>query len=273
MPSAFGTDWKGTFRDACLVLLSGRSPYTIPTFFNPAWVLLPLLPVALLSPALGSAVMFVLNIFSYIFVMSKLRTNVALMFIFLVSSGMIVNSIFGNLDGLVALGFILPPQIGLFFVLAKPQIGIAAAIFWLIESWRNGGFRLVVKVFLPVTTAVLISVLIFGPWFMYSSHVIQAEWNVSAWPNGIPVGILFLVLAVWKREIKFAIAASPFFAPYLAIHSWAIVWLGLLSIIPNHFFKDLVMSFRSSSFIKDYITKNYSVIEENLFVSQIGHDL
>lgn len=261
-PSAYGTDWKGTFRDACLAILSGRSPYLITSFHNPAWVLLPLLPIALFSPALGSAVMFVLNIFSYLFVISKLKTNLLLMFLFLISSGMIVNSIYGNLDGLVALGFILPPQIGLFFVLAKPQVGLAAAVFWLFESWRKGGIKMVIKVFLPVTSAFILSIMIFGPWFIKSANVIQAGWNVSIWPNGIPFGLLFLGLAVWKRDIRFAIAASPFFAPYLAVHSWAIVWLGLTALIPNHPFKELLSNERIKIILKKYITLDHVVIKK-----------
>ena len=195
--------------------------------------------------------------------MSKLKTNILLIFAFLLSSGMIVNSIYGNLDGLVALGFVLPPQIGLFFVLAKPQIGLIAAIFWFIESWRNGGIKLVVKVFLPVTVAFLISMIIFGPWFQNSSNVIQAKWNVSIWPYGIPIGILLLAMAVWKREIRFAIAASPFFAPYLAIHSWAIVWLGLTALVPNNLLKEFVSAVRTNSFIRNYLSFYNSVFEKN----------
>jgi hypothetical protein len=233
-PPSMGVDWKGAFRKACLELLNGKSPYDVVDFFNPPWALLPLLPIALLSPALGSAVMFVLNFFIYLFVVLKLKTNVWLIIPFIVFSGMLINSSNGNIDGLVALGFVLPPPIGLFFISSKPQIGMAVAVFWLIEAWRDGGFKRVLKVFLPIGIAILISFLVFGFWIVNGMNgTSDNPWNTSIWPAGIPVGLILLSLAIWKREIKFAIAASPFLAPYLTIHSWAFVWLGMLALFPQ----------------------------------------
>jgi hypothetical protein len=234
-PPQVGVDWKGAFRKACLELLNGRSPYNNSAFFNPPWTLLPLLPIALLSPALGSAVMYVLNLFVYLFAAWKLKINVWLTIPFMVFSGMLINSNNGNIEGIIALGFILPPQIGLFFILAKPQIGVAVAIFWLIESWRAGGAQKVLIVFLPVVLAYIFSFLVFGFWILNSFNVVDKWWNTSIWPRGIPIGVILLGLAIWKREIKFAIAASPFFAPYLTIHSWAFTWLGLLLLFPQQF--------------------------------------
>ena len=232
-PPQLGVDWKGAFRRACLELLDGKSPYQITCFFNPPWILLPLLPIALLSPALGCAVMYVLNFFSYLFVTLKLRTNFWLIIPFIFLSGMIVNSSNGNIEGILALGFILPPQIGLFFVLAKPQMGVAVAIFWAVESWRMGGFQKTVRVFLPVGIAYIVSFLLFGFWIKGSLQTVEVWWNASIFPKGVPLGLFLLAMAIWKREIKFAIAASPFFAPYLTWHTWAIVWLGLLSLFPQ----------------------------------------
>lgn len=232
-PPQVGVDWKGAFRKASIELLKGNSPYHDTFFFNPPWTLLPLLPIALLSPALGSAVMYVLNFFCYLFVALKLRTNILLVIIFVLFSGMMLNSNNGNIEGILALGFILPPQIGLFFVLAKPQMGIAVAVFWAVESWRTGGIEKVIRVFLPVGLAYLISFLIFGIYIETSTELADVWWNASIFPKGIPIGLILLVIAIWKREIKFAIAASPFFAPYLTAHTWAIVWLGLLSLFPQ----------------------------------------
>jgi hypothetical protein len=234
-PPQVGVDWKGAFRRACLELLGGKSPYRVTSFINPPWTLLPLLPIALLSPALGSAVMYVLNLFAYIFVVFKLKTNFWLIILFIFFSGMIANSNNGNIEGILALGFVFPPQIGLFFVLAKPQMGVAVAIFWMIESWREGGFQKILNVFLPVFIAYILSFLIFGFWIGNSFRVVDTWWNASIWPKGIPIGLFFLVMAIWKREIKFAIAASPFLAPYLTGHTWAVVWLGLLSLFPHNF--------------------------------------
>lgn len=234
-PPQVGVDWKGAFQPAALKLLMGESPYQITSFFNPPWVLFPLLPIALLSPALGSAVMYVLNLFSYLFVTMKLKTNFWLIIIFLFFSKMLLNSINGNIEGLLAIGFVLPPQIGLFFILAKPQMGVAVAVFWAIESYRTGGLKETIRIFLPVGLAYIITFMIFGFYIGNSMQLADVWWNSSIFPRGIPIGVILLGIAVWKREIKFAIAASPFFVTYLTPHTWAVVWLGLLSIFPQKF--------------------------------------
>ena len=225
-----GVDWKGSFRPAAQLLLQGENPYKEQGFYNPPWVLLPLLPVALLPPAFGSAIMFVLNLFAYLFVIHKLKTNPILITFFVFYSGMFYVSQNGNIEGILALGFILPPQIGLFFLLAKPQFGIAVAAYWGIQALREGGIKQAVETFLPVTIAYLLSFSIFGLWITKSPYLTDVWWNASIFPYGIPVGFGLLGLSIWKKEIRFAIAASPFFAPYLTGHTWAVVWLGMLSL-------------------------------------------
>src|SRR3990170_4101928 len=70
--NALGIDWKNFFRGSVLALIHGESPYGN-GFFNPPWVLLPLIPVALLSPALGTAILYSLNYVAFIFATWKLK--------------------------------------------------------------------------------------------------------------------------------------------------------------------------------------------------------
>ncbi|MBP6471017.1 MAG: hypothetical protein KBE23_13195 [Chloroflexi bacterium] len=233
-PPQVGVDWKGVFRPASIELLRGRSPYTVENFYNPPWTLLPLIPIALVSPALGSAIMYVLNLFAFLLVMLRLKSNVWLTIPFVLLSGALVNSNNGNIDGIVAIGFILPPSIGLFFILAKPQVGFVVALLWAVDAWRKGKVRGVVRIFWPVAAAYVVSFFLFGFWILNATGIVAQWWNASIWPTGIPIGLILLIIAIWRREIRFAIAASPFFAPYLAYHSWAFVWLGLLSLFPHN---------------------------------------
>jgi flagellar biosynthesis protein FliQ len=225
-----GVDWRGVYQPASLALLDGKSPYGITAlpFVNPPWVLVPLLPVAIFPPAWGSAIMLVLNIGAYVFVAMRLGMKVWMVvpFIFMTMN----NNTNGNIDGLVALGFLLPAQVGLFFVLVKPQIGIAVAMFWAVEAWRVGGAREVARTFVPVILAYCLSFLLFGFWMADMGKMLHVGWNTSIFAYGVPVGAALMALALWKRDIRFAIAASPFFAPYLTGHSWAVVGLGLMSL-------------------------------------------
>lgn len=229
-----GVDWKYSFRPAALDLLAGRSPYADSGFFNPPWLLLPLLPIALLSAPLGTAVMFILNLYSYIFAAFKLRMNAIILTVFVLFSGILLNSWNGNVEGLVVLGFLLPPQAGLFFVLCKPQFGIGVAAFWVIDAWIEGGFRQVVRVVTPVSVALVLSFALFGFWPAKSPGLVDIWWSSSLFPYGVPVGCALLGVAIWKRDLRFAIASSPFFAPYVTLHTWAVVWLGMLLLFPEN---------------------------------------
>jgi hypothetical protein len=127
------------------------------------------------------------------------------------------------------LGYIMPPQIGLFFVLMKPQVGGAVALFWLIDAWRQGGLKQVIKTFLPVTIAFVISFLIYGFWFIGANDLISVGWNASLFPLSIAIGLVFVSLALRQREIRFAYMASPFMSPYVGIYGYGTVLLGLVT--------------------------------------------
>lgn len=224
-----GRDWLDYYRPASLALLSGISPYTIPGFLSPAWVLLPLIPLALLPANLGFAILFLVTLASFCYIGYRLSAGLFSLTLFLLSPPVIICASQGQIDGLASLGFILPPQIGLFFVLAKPQIGIAYACFLFICSWREGGLRHMLKVFTPLVLALSLTFLAYGFWPLEARNLLEpTSWNMSLWPYGIPVGLGLLTLAIRKNKKRYAIPASPFFAPYLTWHTWSVALLGVL---------------------------------------------
>jgi hypothetical protein len=117
----------------------------------------------------------------------------------------------------------------------KPQIGIAVAPFWLVEAWRVGGWKLVLKTFLPFTIVLLLSFVIFGIWPMYSfSYRVSEVWfNASLWPMSIPVGLALFVASIRKRKIEYAMAASPCLSPYALFYSWTGALLAIVSSTPE----------------------------------------
>jgi hypothetical protein len=140
------------------------------------------------------------------------------------------------IDVFTSIGFILPPQIGLFFVLAKPQAGFAVALFWLAEAWQNGKIKEVFKVFAPVTLAYALMLIMFSPnminTLLVAPKIIDAPWDANIWPYGMIIGIALLGVAIRKHNLGLAILASPCFFPYIGFYSWPIVLLGFL---PNNF--------------------------------------
>jgi hypothetical protein len=138
------------------------------------------------------------------------------------------NAVNANFDFLAVLGFVMPPKIGLFFVLFKPQIGIAIAVFWLVEAWRQGRGWGVIRVFAPVIAAYLVSFMIYGLWPLQVAGMVNDKYNSSLWPVGIIVGLILLFKAIKDREPLTAMGVSPFLAPYVNITSYAAMLLPFL---------------------------------------------
>ena len=228
-----GVDWAGAFRPATLEFMVGHSPYTVEGFFNPPWLLILFIPLALLPVKISSLILINIGLLSYLIILYKLKIRPIFGLIFLLFPTTLSVLYTGNLEWLVMLGFLLPPQIGLFFVLIKPQAGIAMAIYWLIVSPHK------IKTFLPVFLAFLISIILYRDWL--SLLVIRGNktgyygtYDISFFPYLVPLGLALLIVSIRKHKDGFAYMASPFLAPYLAAYSYTVVLLGLCKLWSQH---------------------------------------
>ena len=224
-----GIDWKETYYPAIQAALHGNSPYTVPTFRNPPWTLILLLPFGLFSETTGGILFFIATLGVYAWAAHRLKASRIVLIMFLLSPPVIYGMRMLNVDILILLGFSLPASVGLFFVLIKPQMGMAIAFFWLVEAWRVGGLKKTIQTFAPVTMAVIISFILFGNWQAGRQvDLLDSFWNASLWPWALPIGVVLVALSLRDRQAHPAMAASPFLSPYLAYHSWASVLAGLM---------------------------------------------
>lgn len=226
-------DWHISFRPAALTLLSGESPYDTVYIIHAPWALLMLAPFALFPENVGRVMLLFCGLASYTFIARRLGAK-PIAIVFLLLSPVVMHTLLnGNIDWLASFGFILPPQIGLFFIAIKPQIGIAVAPFWLIEAWRQGGWKQVLTTFAPFTIVLLLSFALFGLWPLGAVEVSGVSFNASLWPLSIPVGLALLVTAIRKRRIEYAMAASPCLSPYALFYSWTGVLLAIIASVPE----------------------------------------
>ena len=220
-------DWS-VFRAAALEMLSLRTPYAIEAgYYNPPWVLLPLMPLALLPERAGAAALLVVGMVSYAYTTYRMGGNKLAVIAVLLSPPIIADLLLSNINWLVVLGFFMPARIGLFFVLAKPQLGLAVAIYWLFDSFRSGGVKQVIRDFLPVSLAFALSFLLFGNWIGKATNLIDLTYNLSMWPASIPVGIALLVYAVREKSINASIIAAPLLSPYALLYAYAGAMIAL----------------------------------------------
>jgi hypothetical protein len=233
IPIINGGDWIYAFRPAALALLQGLTPYgdigTGFQFYNPPWALIPFIPLVLLPVKISSLLMFISGFVAYSVILYKMKARPLTSLFFMTSLPILADLQYGNITWMALLGYLMPPQIGLFFVLMKPQIGAAVALYWLIEAWHRGKIREVIRVFLPVTIAIALSIIIFGPWYQTTSTVIGVDANVSLFPASISIGLVLMTLAIQRRNIKLSYMVSPFLSPYICWNGYSTVLLGLVS--------------------------------------------
>lgn len=224
-----GNEWYQSYREAALQLISGQSPYQGKIFYPP-WFLCLFIPFALLPLKAGWGVFFATSLFAFAYLARRFGAKKWKLALYLLSYPVGFCLINGQIEWLAALGFLLPPQLGLFLVLSKPQIGIGVGLYWLAEAWKRGRWKEVLRVFSPVVAAFILSFIVFGPYFLQASVTFDSMDNASAWPVSIPLGLVMLAHAIRNRRIEPAIMASPFLAPYVGVHSWSIALLGLASL-------------------------------------------
>lgn len=233
-----GKDWERTFRPAAVELLAGRNPYDRTGLKNPVWLLLPILPLAVLPSNIGRSAFLLMSLAGFAYAAYRLKARPASMAAFLASPVVLHCLLNANVDWIPILGFVLPPQIGLFFVVTKPQVGLGVAVFWFVEAWRQGGWQQVLKIFWPVTLATGVMFLVFGFWPTRFADTADYWWNASLWPYTIPVGLGLLAGALRTRNMRYAMGAAPCLSPFLTFHSWS---AALIAIIANPFETILVV--------------------------------
>lgn len=225
-----GIDWKCCIRPATLYMLQGQSPYLQEGFFNPPWGLIPLIPLALLPLSVSGGLIAVANLVTYGLIAHKFGAKPLVIAAILLSPPVLTGAALQNVDWLASLGILMPPQIGLFFVSIKPQVGVGIAIYWLVIAWQKGGIREVLRVFAPFGIVFALSLLIFGLYPLRFSTVIDGHLDKSLFPYSLPVGLLLLVYAIRKQRKQLAAGAGVLFPPYL---SYATYTVSMFSFLPN----------------------------------------
>lgn len=229
-------DWLHTYAPAALAVWQGRSPYTVPIFFAAPWATLPLIPFALMPDELGRWCLLISAFGAFAFTAYRLGAKPLPFVFFLLSYPVLADIANGNIEWMAMLGFVLPPQVGLIFVMIKPQVGIGIAIYWLVEAWREGGVTQVAKTFAPVTVLFLLSFALYGFWPLHFQSTltlaeqIQAkdaiDYNASLWPFGLLLGLPLLIKSIRHRNDRLSMMSGPFLSPYALIATYAAALLG-----------------------------------------------
>jgi hypothetical protein len=225
-----GVDWETAFLPAIQEISAGRNPYDLPQapFLNTPWILIPLIPLAGLPLEWSWGVYLALSFAAFAVAAYRLGAS-PLGLGFFMASPMVLHSLLnGNIEWIILLGFGLPPQLGLFLVLAKPQMSFVVVLLWAWQAWQRGGWPELIRVFGPVTLALAISFLVYGLWITRWADQTEEWWNASLFPYSIPIGLVLTYWAFRRDDPRYAMPAGPCFSPYILLHSWVAALAAVL---------------------------------------------
>lgn len=222
-------DWTQVFYPAAQRPLSPYfpiSPDRALYYFNPPWLAWLLFPFTLLPPRIALALFLLLTILVTMWCVHRLGGGLLETLLVLCSPAFVRLFIHAQIDGLMLLGFTLlltavnvtTKGIGLVLMAIKPQVLSFGAILYWWQLERHDK----IKILLPLLGVTAVSLLIHGLWPLEVSQILQyvpQNANVSVWPYGVPVGVVLLIVAVWRRDVYLAGLATFFFTPYLSSHS------------------------------------------------------
>jgi hypothetical protein len=225
-----GLDWQNTYRPAALAVLAGESPYSVEIYYAAPWAAWILVPFAILPYALGRLLTFLLGMLAFAFVAWRAGATRITMILFLCSAGVVGCLNNGNIEWMPLLAVVSPPWLGLILATVKPQVGIGLGLYWLVSLVRGKGWKAALLGFVPVTSLLLISFLLYGLWpLRFNQTLAWSVDNTSLGLQSVFIGAVLLVRSIRIRDARMALASGPFLSPYVLQFTWSACLVGLLN--------------------------------------------
>lgn len=225
--SVYGVDYTHFFRPA----LQAQYPYDVAGFYNPFWIF-PILKIFELFGDHRLAVWVTLNLCSFTYVCVRMKMPLWSILPYLVFSGAMIGIYVGNVEGIVALGMILPAPIGIVVLMLKPQIGTALTVYYVLSAYVHHGWKRAALLLVPVLILFSVSFILYGNWFVKPLEVVDRTYNtIFFFPLGVPVGIALILAGVARKNIGYALMAIPFVSPYMIFHTWAFPYMGVMLVL------------------------------------------
>lgn len=221
-------DFESVFSPAARAMITGDDPYQVDGFYNPFWILIPILPFAFIPSPWGHGLFAAASIALYVFAAWKIGVRNRFALAILAALNLFA-ALAGNIESLSLMGMILPPQVGLFFLLAKPQNGLAVALVWMWSAYRERGLVGLSRLVLPVLGGFIFSIVFYGDWFARAAEAIGKNWNASLWPWSLLIGLPILGASILRKDIRLALIAGPFLSPYISIWAYEFALIGILA--------------------------------------------
>jgi hypothetical protein len=228
----YAVDFRDYFLPAARLAIRGEDPYSIEGFYNPPWMLLFVLPFSWLPDQTAQNAYIATALIVMAYALRKIGASTVDGILAMVSVPFVSIITFGNVEWLILFGAILPPWLGVFFVMMKPQIGLGVFIYWAIEAYTRDKERGLVRLLIPLMTVTIISFLLFGFWPIHmlgaTDRANDFGINTATFPWMVPIGFLLLDKAWRSKKAHNGLVVAPCWSPYLMGASWFGAFVALI---------------------------------------------
>lgn len=232
LQDVYGQDYRLYFDRA----LHFVNPYDAEGFYNPFWIL-PLVAVSEFFGPYKVAVWVTVNLCAFAWVCLRLKMPWWFVAPFMVFSGALIGAFVGNVEGLVALGMVLPSPFGIVLLMIKPQIGAAVTAYYVLSAFVYRGWKAAALMLAPVAVLSALSFILYGNWIAKMSQAVALSYNtIDFFPVGVPVGIALIVAGVSRQNVGYSLMAIPFIAPYMNYHTWAFPFMGTVLVLKEEIY-------------------------------------
>lgn len=226
----YPVDWIN-FLPAIQMFWRGGNPYTVGEGFSrvyePFWTYIILTPIAAMPFHIGRALLFLVSLITFAYSAHRMGAKKWQVVMFLLSYPVLGCLYEGNIDWLVTAGLWMPPQLGLFFVLMKPQIGLGVAIYWAYDAWFTGGWKYMMERVAPVTLLYTISFIVYGLWIFRFGDMSSNPGNWGLFPVTVPIGLVLFYLSFYLFAKRLSILGTPLISPYASPYNFSGFLLAL----------------------------------------------
>lgn len=215
-PASDGGDFAA-FYYAGATLLRGQSVYTIAGYYSPIGVALLIAPLTIFPLLTAFKVFEAVSVALFCAVFFSLTDKWPILLLAVLSPFVLLVLQWGNIEAIVMAALLAPAPLAVLLALLKPQMGAFLAIYILWREWRAEGVKRALIVAAPAALMYAVS---FALDMFARPMPINAAWNISIFPFGVPVALWLMWRAFMRRDESAALAATVFTSPYVCL-SWA----------------------------------------------------
>lgn len=211
------TDWD-IYRGAALSLLRGLNPMLSTYYSAPPWMCLLIMPLALLPRWVGYIFNALVMLVIAIVAVKRLGGDLWAVLLLCTTPFLQHNILYGSVEWVPILGMLIPPTWGSVWVSSKPQSGLGAVLYNVVQVVRR---KMPVKALIPLAGVGLLSLILYNYPFSMQPPPPQTLANASyaVFPWGVPFGLALIAWAIKREDVWLAYAASPLLAPYFTSHT------------------------------------------------------